>query len=434
MQSPIQSGSYILSFPNYDCIVFKQRDGMQVQECVLKMTRQAASFEANSEVISMIDKDDLKKRESEAIFPTYGRQDVVLVRGSGVKVWDSGGKEYLDFVAGIAVNNVGHCHPAVVEAIRKQAGILIHTSNLYYTEKQVQLAEVLKKLTGMKRAYFCNSGAESVEAALKLTRRATGKSGIVAAERCFHGRTLGALGNTYKAVYREPFRPLNEALFVPYNDTEALKAAVTRETGAVILEPVQGEAGVYVADAEYLRAARQICDDAGALLIFDEVQTGFGRTGKWFGKEHSGVQPDIITLAKALAGGLPMGAMLATGSAAEAFQKGDHGSTFAGGAMISAAALASIDVIKSERLVERSEDMGRYLREKLQSLGPREVRGQGLMVGVDLDADCKTLVEKALQEGVLLNNTGEHTIRFIPPLVVGREEIDKVVDVIGELL
>ncbi|MDD2835432.1 MAG: acetylornithine transaminase [Methanothrix sp.] len=382
----------------------------------------------------MIEKNDLKARESEAIFQTYARQDVLLVRGSGARVWDSEGKEYLDFVAGIAVNNVGHCHPAVAQAISKQAERLIHTSNLYYTENQVLLAEELKALTGMKRAYFCNSGAESVEAALKLTRRATGKSKIVAAERAFHGRTLGALGTTYKPIYREPFRPLNEATFVPYNDTEALKSAVTAETGAVILEPVQGEAGVYVADAEYLRAARQICDDKGALLIFDEVQTGFGRTGKWFGKEHSAVMPDIMTLAKAMAGGLPIGAMLATGPAAEAFQKGDHGSTFAGGPLICAAALAAIQVIKDERLVERSEEMGAYLKNQLAKLAPREFRGLGLLVGVDLEADCKTLVEKALAKGVLLNSTGEHTLRFIPPLVVGKDEIDKVVSVIGESL
>ncbi len=386
------------------------------------------------EAMSMIEKNDLKARESEAIFQTYARQDVLLVRGSGARVWDSEGKEYLDFVAGIAVNNVGHCHPAVAKAISKQAERLIHTSNLYYTENQVLLAEELKALTGMKRAYFCNSGAESVEAALKLTRRATGKSKIVAAERAFHGRTLGALGTTYKPIYREPFRPLNEATFVPYNDTEALKSAVTAETGAVILEPVQGEAGVYVADAEYLRAARQICDDKGALLIFDEVQTGFGRTGKWFGKEHSAVMPDIMTLAKAMAGGLPIGAMLAAGPAAEAFVKGDHGSTFAGGPLICAAALAAIQVIKDERLVERSEEMGAYLKNRLAKLAPREVRGLGLLVGVDLEADCKTLVEKALAKGVLLNSTGEHTLRFIPPLVVGKDEIDKVVSVIGESL
>jgi acetylornithine/N-succinyldiaminopimelate aminotransferase len=382
----------------------------------------------------MIEKNDLKARESKAIIQTYARQDVLLVRGSGVRVWDSDGMEYLDFVAGIAVNNVGHCHPAVAEAIARQAERLIHTSNLYYTENQVLLAEKLKALTGMDRAYFCNSGAESVEAALKLTRRATGKSKIVAAERAFHGRTLGALGTTYKTIYREPFRPLNEAIFVPYNDVEALKAAVTAETGAVILEPVQGEAGVYVADAEYLRAARQICDDKGALLIFDEVQTGFGRTGKWFGKDHFHVMPDIMTLAKAMAGGLPIGAMLAASSVSEVFAKGDHGSTFAGGPLICAAALACIQVIKEEKLVERSEEMGAYLKSRLAELAPREIRGLGLMVGLDLDADCKSLVEKALAKGVLLNSTGEHTLRFVPPLVVGKNEIDRMVSVIGQSL
>ncbi len=392
------------------------------------------SLVMEAEAVSMTDKTDLKARESEAIIQTYARQDVVLVRGSKASVWDSEGKEYLDFVAGIAVNNVGHCHPAVAQAIARQAETLIHTSNLYYTENQVLLAEELTAITGMKRAYFCNSGAESVEAALKLTRRATGKSKIVAAERAFHGRTLGALGTTYKSIYREPFRPLNEATFVPFNNIESLKTAVTAETGAVILEPVQGEAGVYVADAEYLRAARQICDDKGALLIFDEVQTGFGRTGKWFGKDHFSVVPDIMTLAKAMAGGLPIGAMLAAGPAAEAFQKGDHGSTFAGGPLICAAALATIQVIKDEKLVQRSEEMGAYLKSQLAKLAPREIRGLGLLVGLDLDTDCKALVEKALQKGVLINSTGEHTLRFIPPLVVGKDEIDKVVSVIGESL
>lgn len=397
--------------------------------------QKCAAVEIGAEEFSMVDKNELIKRESEAIIQTYTRQDVVLVRGSGVLVWDSGGKEYLDFVAGIAVNNVGHCHPAVVEAIKRQAEVLIHTSNLYYTENQVLLAEELKKLTGLKRAFFCNSGAESVEAALKLSRRATGRSKIVAAERCFHGRTIGALGATYKAVYREPFRPLNEAAFVPYNDAEALKAAVTKETGAVILEPVQGEAGVYVPDPDYLRAARQICDDSGALLVFDEVQTGFGRTGKWFGKEHSGVQPDVMTLAKALAGGLPMGAMLAAESVSESFQRGDHASTFGGGALVSAAALASIEAMKRENLVKRSDELGAYMRSELKrSLGPREVRGLGLMIGIDLDADCKQVVGKAREKGVLLNNTGDHTIRLVPPLVVTKEQIDRVVKVIGESL
>jgi acetylornithine/N-succinyldiaminopimelate aminotransferase len=382
----------------------------------------------------MMSTQELIKRESEAVVQTYTRQGVSIARGSGAVVWDLEGKKYLDFVAGIAVNNVGHCHPLVVEAIMRQAETLIHTSNLYYTENQVLLAEELKRLTGMKRAFFCNSGAESVEAALKLARRATGKAKVVAAERCFHGRTLGALGATYKAVYREPFRPLNEATFVPYNDPEALKAAVTRDTGAVILEPVQGEAGVYVPDPDYLRAARQICDDSGAILIFDEVQTGFGRTGKWFGKDNSGVMPDVMTLAKALAGGLPMGAMLAAESVSEVFQRGDHASTFGGGALVSAAALASIEAMKCEHLIERSAELGAYMRSELEKLQPKEVRGLGLMVGLDLSADCKQVVSNAMKRGALLNNTGDHTIRLVPPLVVTKGQIDEVVKVIGESL
>jgi len=382
----------------------------------------------------MTDKIDIKNREAAAIVQTYSRQDVLLVRGSGAHVWDSEGREYLDFVAGIAVNSVGHCHPKVVGAIKTQAERLIHTSNLYYTENQVLLAEGLKGLTGMDKAYFCNSGAESVEAALKLTRRAKGRSKIVAAERAFHGRTLGALGTTYKSAYREPFRPLSEAAFVPYNDVEALKSAATSDTAAVILEPVQGEAGVYVADPEFLRAAREICDDRNALLIFDEVQTGFGRTGEWFGKDHFSVKPDIMTLAKAMASGLPIGAMLAAGDAADALTKGDHGSTFAGGPLICAAALAVIDVIREEKLVARSRENGAYLKRELAKLGPQQVRGLGLMVGIDLDADCKSLVEKALAQGVLINSTGEHTLRLIPPLVVDKKEIDQVVSVIGQSL
>lgn len=221
---------------------------------------------------------------------------------------------------------------------------------------------------------------------------------------------------------------------MPYNDVEALKAAATSDTGAVILEPVQGEAGVYVADPEFLHAAREICDDRNALLIFDEVQTGFGRTGEWFGKDHFAVKPDIMTLAKAMAGGLPMGAMLAAGEAAEVLTKGDHGSTFAGGPVVCAAALAVIDVIREEKLVARSRENGAYLKSELAKLGPREVRGLGLMVGIDLDADCKSLVEKALAQGVLINSTGEHTLRLIPPLVVDKKEIDQVVSVIGQSL
>jgi acetylornithine/N-succinyldiaminopimelate aminotransferase len=373
--------------------------------------------------------------ERESVIQTYTRQPILLVKGAGAKVWDAEGREYLDFVAGVAVNTVGHCHPSVVEAITRQAKDLIHTSNLYYTENQVFLAEELKTLTGMDRAFYCNSGAESVEAALKLARRATGRSEIVAAVHSFHGRTLGSLGATHKPVYREPFRPLLEADFVPFDDPEALKSAVSKETSALILEPVQGEGGVNVPDPGYLRAAREICDDCGALLILDEVQTGFGRTGKWFGKEHSGIMPDVMTLAKGIAGGLPMGAMLAAESVTDVFQKGDHASTFGGGPLVSAAALASIGAIKREKLVERSEQMGAYLRSRLvEEIDALEVRGLGLMVGVELEASCPEIVNRARERGVLLNATSEHVLRMVPPLVVGKEEIDRVVKVLGEIL
>jgi acetylornithine/N-succinyldiaminopimelate aminotransferase len=372
--------------------------------------------------------------ERKSVVQTYTRQPILLVRGSGARVWDASGREYIDFVAGVAVNNVGHCHPSVVEAIRQQAKELIHTSNLYYTENQVLLAEELKALTGMDRAFFCNSGAESVEAALKLARKATGRSKIVAAIHSFHGRTLGSLGATYKPMYREPFRPLQEADFVPFDDPEALAAAVSTETSAVILEPVQGEGGVHVPKPGYLRAAREICDDCGALLILDEVQTGFGRTGKWFGKEHSGVMPDAMTLAKGIAGGLPMGAMLAAESVSDVFKRGDHASTFGGGPLVSAAALASIGAIREERLVERSEEMGRYLRARLsEEIDAIDVRGLGLMVGVELAANCPEVVNRARERGVLLNATSDHVLRMVPPLVVGRGEIDRVVKVLGEI-
>jgi len=372
--------------------------------------------------------------ERKSVVQTYTRQPILLVRGSGARVWDASGREYIDFVAGVAVNNVGHCHASVVEAIRQQAKELIHTSNLYYTENQVLLAEELKALTGMDRAFFCNSGAESVEAALKLARKATGRSKIVAAIHSFHGRTLGSLGATYKPMYREPFRPLQEADFVPFDDPEALAAAVSTETSAVILEPVQGEGGVHVPKPGYLRAAREICDDCGALLILDEVQTGFGRTGKWFGKEHSGVMPDAMTLAKGIAGGLPMGAMLAAESVSDVFKRGDHASTFGGGPLVSAAALASIGAIREERLVERSEEMGRYLRSRLsEEIDAIDVRGLGLMVGVELAANCPEIVNRARERGVLLNATSDHVLRMVPPLVVGRGEIDRVVKVLGEI-
>lgn len=401
----------------------------------MKLTQSADRISLNQDQTApTIPPAQIAEREAKSIFQTYTRQPIYIVRGEGAEVWDASGRMYLDFVAGIAVNNLGHCHPRVVQAIQKQAQILIHTSNLYYTENQVLLAEELKQLTGMDRVFFGNSGAEGVEAAIKLARRATGKAGLVAAVGSFHGRTLGALGATYKSAYREPFRPLNEASFVPYGDFEALKSAVTRNIGAVILEPVQGEAGVHVPPPQFLKAARQICDDAGSMLIFDEVQTGFGRTGRWFGKEHSGIEPDIMSLAKGIAGGLPMGAMLAKGDAAAAFQRGDHASTFGGSPLVAAASLASLQAIRDERLVERSELLGSYLRSQLEKLDPIQVRGLGLMVGLDLKASASEVVSLARERGLLLNATGDHTLRLVPPLMVSQEQIDRGVQILGDIL
>jgi acetylornithine/N-succinyldiaminopimelate aminotransferase len=385
-------------------------------------------YQDDKETSRMMDK------ERNSIVQTYTRQPLLLVRGSGARVWDSEGKEYLDFVAGIAVNSVGHCHPSVVEAIKRQAGQLIHTSNLYYTENQILLAEELKNLTGMDKAFFCNSGAESLEAALKLARKATGRSKFIAATASFHGRTMGALSITHKPAYRDPFKPLYEADFVPYNDVEALKSTVTTDASALVLEPVQGEGGVNVPNPNYIKAARDICDDTGVLLVLDEVQTGFGRTGRWFAKDYSGVTPDIMTLAKAIAGGLPLGVMMASEKVSGILQRGDHASTFGGGPVVCGAALAVIDVIKQEKLVERSYKLGEYLRSELRSLNPIEVRGLGLMVGVELEEDAPSIVTKAREMGVLLNNTSDHVLRMVPPLVVTESEIDRVVSVLGKVL
>ena len=375
-------------------------------------------------------------KDQKYVFQNYTRQPIAISRGAGAVIWDTGGREYIDCVAGIAVNNLGHCHPAVVEAISRQAAELIHVSNLYYTSQQAELAEQLVPRTGMDRIFFCNSGTEAVEGALKLARRATGRIDFVAAEHSFHGRTMGALSVTHKSQYREPFQPLLQKVeFVVYNNVESLKDSVNRDTAAVIIEPIQGEGGVQVPSGEYLRSARDLCDDTGALLIFDEVQTGFGRTGKWFAREHSGVDPDIMTLAKALAGGLPMGAMLAKEDTAAKMQKGDHAATFGGGPLVCAAALASLKVIEDEKLVERSARMGEYLMQGLKTLELdriTEIRGKGLMVGIELNMKCSSIVDYAREHGVLLNCTSESVLRFVPPLTITKEQIDRVIEVVAQ--
>ncbi len=368
------------------------------------------------------------------LFQTYTRQPIVIVEGGGAVVRDMGGREYIDCVAGIAVNNVGHCHPKVVSAIKKQAERVIHTSNMYYTEPQARLAEKIVEITPMDRVFFCNSGTEAVEAALKLARRASGKTDFIATEGSFHGRSLGALSVTSKEEYRKPFEPLIPGItFVPYDDAEAIDDAIVPKTAAVILESIQGESGVRIPSDNYLKTVRDICDDTNTLLIIDEVQTGFGRTGKWFGFEHWGVEPDIMTMAKALGGGFPIGIMAAREEMAQKFQRGDHASTFGGSPLACAAALGTISALE-DGLIKQSEKLGDYFIERLKELRHdyiKEVRGKGLMIGMELNIDGDTIVDKARDEGVLFNCISDTVLRFVPPLVITREQIDKVVEVFG---
>lgn len=378
--------------------------------------------------------ENVVQKDAKYVMQNYGRQPLVLESGSGCMVHDIDGNEYIDCVAGIAVNNVGHSHPKLVEAIKKQAEKLMHVSNIYYTVPQAELAEKLVQLTGMSRVFFCNSGTEAVEAAMKLARAKTGKTEFVAVEHAFHGRTMGALSLTYKEMYRAPFKPLvQEEKFVPSNDAQAVADAITGKTAAVIVEPIQGEGGINIHSDAYLKEVRKICDDTGTLLIFDEVQTGFGRTGKWFCKEHSGVEPDIMTMAKAMAGGFPMGAIAAREGIS--FERGQHAATFGGNPLACAAALASIDIIEKEDLLRHATEMGDYFMSRLKKIpleGVVDVRGRGLMIGVELDRKCADIVDFAMKKGVLLNCTSEKVLRIAPPLVITKEQIDSVVAVLEQ--
>ena len=383
-----------------------------------------------------LDYDEIVRKYEKYIFQTYTRQPIAIESAQGALVTDVDGKEYIDCVAGIAVNNVGHCHPEVVKAIQQQAEQLIHVSNLYYTENQALLAEEIVNISGMDRIFYCNSGAEAVEGALKLARKISGKKEFIATEHAFHGRTRGALSVTHKEKYRKPFEPLAPALFVPYNDANAIRSAITENTAGVILEPIQGEGGIIIPSDGYLKEVREICDNKGVLLILDEVQTGFARTGKWFAKEHSGITPDIMTTAKAMGGGFPMGAMLAREDVATKFVRGDHASTFGGNALACAAALANINVIRNEELVKRSQILGDYLITKLKELDRDyilEIRGKGLMVGMELSINCEKIVAGAREKGVLLNCTSESVLRFVPPLTITRQQLDTVVSVLNEI-
>jgi predicted acetylornithine/succinylornithine family transaminase len=358
--------------------------------------------------------------------PNYARYPVEFARGEGARLWDCGGVEYLDFLAGISVSSVGHCHPAVVAAIREQAGRLLHVGNLYYTEPMATLAGRLAECSLGGKVFFTNSGTEAVEAALKCARKARQGGTIVSLHGAFHGRTYGALSATPQESKQAPFAPLVGGFISVDPTIEAIAAALDEGTAALILEPIQGETGVHVLGDELLRFARARCDEVGATLIFDEIQTGLGRTGTAWAYQHGDVTPDLLVTAKALAGGLPMGALITGARHADTFAPGDHGSTFAGGPVVSAAALAALDVLLDEALLARVRELGELARERLAAL-PHvvEVRGRGLMIGFDLDIDAPEIVRRALlEQHLVINATGPVTVRLLPPLVIGEAEVE----------
>ena len=378
------------------------------------------------------------KRWQRAIQDNYGTPTIELVSGKGSVVKDANGSTYLDFLAGIATNVLGHAHPAIVKAVSKQISTLGHVSNFYAHPNVLELAERLQKLTGDKsaRVFFCNSGAEANEAALKLSRK-TGKYRVVATQEAFHGRTMGALSLTGQPSKRNPFKPLIKGIkHVPFGDSSAMKRAITKKTAMVIVEPIMGEAGVIVPPADYLKSLRQYCDNNGALLVFDCVQTGMGRTGDWFGYEYSGIKPDVITLAKGLGGGLPLGAMIALSSASKLFEAGDHGSTFGGNPVATAAALAVISSIEKEKILTHVDEVGAFLLAELALIpGVTEVRGAGLLIGLTLDKPvAKSVVKKCQELGALINAPGDRTIRLAPALNVSMKQTEKFVAIFTQAL
>jgi acetylornithine aminotransferase len=378
------------------------------------------------------------KRWQRALQDNYGTPTIELVSGKGSVVKDSNGNTYIDFLAGIATNVLGHAHPAVVKAVTKQIATLGHVSNFYAHPNVLELAEKLQKMTGDKsaRVFFCNSGAEANEAALKLSRK-TGKYKIVATNESFHGRTMGALSLTGQPSKRNPFKPLLKGIkHVPFGDSSAMKRAITKKTAMVIVEPIMGEAGVIVPPSDYLKNLRKYCDDNGALLVFDCVQTGMGRTGDWFGYEYSGIKPDVITLAKGLGGGLPLGAMIALGPASKLFAAGDHGSTFGGNPVATAAGLAVIGSIEKEKILNHVDEVGEFLLAELALIpGVTEVRGAGLLIGLTLEKPVAKAVTKKCQElGALINAPGESTIRIAPALNVSMKQAQKFVAIFSQAL
>ena len=381
---------------------------------------------------------ELQQLESRWVMQTYPRMPVEFVRGEGARLWDSDGNEYLDFLAGISVCSAGHCHPAVVDAVRDQVGTLIHTSNLYLTERGVRLAERLASSSLDGKTFLCNSGTEANECAIKLVRkhahgRGIAEPEIVVLEGAFHGRTMGSLSATPGLATNDSFAPYLPGFRpVPPDDPEALRAAVGERTAAVMLEPIQGETGVHVIPDEVIVAAREACDAAGAVVVFDEIQTGMGRTGSLWAYEQLPTRPDVMTTAKALGGGLPVGACIAAPAAANVLERGDHGSTFAGGPLIAAASLAALEVIDDPDLLRSVRDVGTRLCDGLDGMDAiAEVRGRGLMVGARLArADARETAARALDRGLIVNPIGEDTLRFLPPLVIGDSDVDEALEIL----
>ncbi|MFC1858039.1 aspartate aminotransferase family protein [Thermodesulfobacteriota bacterium] len=389
---------------------------------------------------------DIISRADQVIAATYKRFPVVITRGQGCTLWDSEGKKYTDFVAGIAVCSLGHARPEIAKVLLKQADLLLHVSNLYYTVPQVELADRLVQNSFADRVFFCNSGAEANEAAIKLVRKYFSEKGekgryrIIAMENSFHGRTMATLSATGQDKIKKGFDPVLDGFdFVPFSDIEALKGKISGSTCAVLLEPIQGEGGVRCPDSAYIEAVRRLCDETDTLLIFDEIQTGMGRTGRLFAYEHFGVEPDIMTLAKALANGLPIGAMLAKEQVVSAFGFGSHASTFGGTPIITSAALEVLRILMEENIVDYCQDIGGYFKERLAELGDRydavvDVRGLGLLLAMELNVEGASIVNTCMERGFLINCVQENILRFVPPLVITKEEIDALIECLDEIL
>ncbi|MBM4272147.1 MAG: acetylornithine transaminase [Deltaproteobacteria bacterium] len=390
--------------------------------------------------------DELITLSNKIIMATYRRFPVVLVRGEGTRVWDKDGKEYIDFVAGIAVCSLGHSHPKVIEAIAKQAGILTHVSNLYHIEPQITYARILVENSFADRVFFCNSGAEANEAAIKLARKYAHERTkgdqyeLITMKDSFHGRTLATITATGQTKFQIGFAPLPEGFkYVPFNEIPALESAITEKTCGIMLEPIQGEGGIKIPDADYLKKVREICDEKGLLMILDEVQVGMGRTGTLFAYEQFGIKPDIVTLAKAVGNGFPVGVMLATEKVASAFQPGNHASTFGGNPLAMAASIATMETIMHDGVLDNVVKMGEYLRTKLQELKRthsliKEIRGRGLIVGAELTVEGTDIVAGCMEKGLLINCTSGNVLRFVPPLIVEKSDIDIAVGILDEVM